>query len=128
MVLTAKMQRQRLPLQLASLWLALVVALLSSLMFGGMPRTTVVGSAFNPATTAVVLQPSRAWPYERVEAIRRDDEPPGGQGDAIALSPLPVASALPGSSLPLPSRPLIAAPALSSFPVLDGSPRGPPLP
>ncbi|HEY0622533.1 hypothetical protein [Sphingomonas sp.] len=123
MILTAKMRRQRLPL-----WLALVVALLSALMFGGMPRTTVVGSAFNPATTAVALQPSRARPYERVEAIRRDDEPPGGQGDAIAVAPLPVAFAPPRSSLPPPSTPLIAAPALSSAPVLDGSPRGPPLP
>ena len=62
MILTAKMRRQRLPLKFASIWLALVTALLSSLMFGGVPRTTALGSAFNPATTAVALQPSRAQP------------------------------------------------------------------
>jgi len=62
------------------------------------------------------------------ETVRRDDEPASGQGDAIALAPLPVVPPAPGYSLPPPSKPLTAAPALPSPPVLDGSPRGPPLP
>lgn len=127
MILTAKTRRQRLPLKLASIWLALVTALLSSLMFGGMPRTTALGSAFNPATTAVALQPGRAQPRIMVDLVRRDDEPPGGQGDAIAFAPLPAVPAASGYGLPSPPRPLTAAPALPSSPVLDGSPRGPPL-
>jgi hypothetical protein len=127
MILTAKTQRPRLPLKLASLWLALVTALLSSLMFGGVPRTTAYGSAFNPATTAVALQPSRAQPRIVAEIVRRDDEPASGQGGAIALAPLAVAPAAPKYALPSPPKPLTSAPARSSPPVLDGSPRGPPL-
>lgn len=124
---TTTMKRPQLPLKFASIWLALVTALLSSLMFAGVPRTTALGSAFNPATTAVALQPSRAQPRIVAEAIRRDDEPASGQGDAITLAPLPVAIATPEFGLPPPPSPLTAAPALRSSPVLDGSPRGPPL-
>lgn len=124
---TTTMKRPRLPLRFASIWLALVTALLSSLMFGGMPRTTALGSAFNPATTAVALQPSRAQPRIVAEAVRRDDEPASGQGDALAIAPLPVMPATPEYSLPPPPKPLTSAPALPSSPVLDGSPRGPPL-
>jgi hypothetical protein len=127
MILTAKMRRPRLPLKFATIWLALATALLSSLMFGGVPRTTAYGSAFNPATTTVALKPSRAQPFEQAPATRRDDEPASGQGDTIALGPLPVVPATPAYDLPSPPKPLTAAPALPLPPVLDGSPRGPPL-
>lgn len=127
MIPTAKTQRHGLPLKFASIWLALVTALLSSLMFGGVPRTTALGSAFNPATTAVALQPSRAQPRIVAENVRRDDEPASGQGDAIAAAPLPLVPPNPAYSLPPPPKPLTSAPALPSSPVLDGSPRGPPL-
>ena len=127
MILTAKTRRQRLPLNFASIWLALTTALLSSLMFGGMPRSTALGSAFNPATTAVALQPSRAQPRIVAEAIRRDDGPASGQGDALAAAPLPVVPAAPAFALISSPEPLTAAPPLPSSPVLDGSPRGPPL-
>lgn len=120
--------RRRLPLHLASLWLALVTALLSSLMFGGVPRTTALGSAFNPATTAVALQPGRAQPRILVEAIRRDDGPASGQGDAAAVAPSTFAPAASSPVLSLASRPLTAVPPPLSAPVVDGSPRGPPLP
>ncbi|HSX54043.1 MAG TPA: hypothetical protein VLG14_01980 [Sphingomonas sp.] len=122
------MKRLQLPLYIASLWLALATALLSSLMPGGLPRSTALGSAFNPATTAVALQPSRAQPRAAIESVRRDDEPPSGQGNTVAVAPLPAAPAAPAYGLPLSPEPLTAAPALPSFPVLDGSPRGPPLP
>ncbi len=121
------MQQPRLPLRFASVWLALITGLLSSLMFGGVPRTTAHGSAFNPATTAVALQPSRAQPRVLAEGVRRDDEPSSGQGDAIALAPLSVPPVAPEYGLSPPPKPLTWALALPSSPVLDGSPRGPPL-
>ncbi|RSY89601.1 hypothetical protein DAH66_02800 [Sphingomonas koreensis] len=124
---TMTMTRRRLPLHVASLWLALATALLSSLMPVGMPRTTTLGSAFNPATTAVALQPSRAQPRIVAEAVRPDDEPASGQGDALALAPLPIVPAALDYGFPVPTNPLTAAPALPSSPALDGSPRGPPL-
>ncbi len=119
-------RRQTPPLRAAPIWLALAGALLSSLMIGGLPRTTALGSAFNPATTAVALQPTRAQPRTSIETIRRDDGPASGQGDAIPAAMLPVQ---PGA------RPPAAAdapkPAAERFPIaprvgLDGSPRGPP--
>ena len=124
---TTTTMRLPLPLYIASLWLALATALLSSLMPVGMPRTTTLGSAFNPATTAVALQPSRAQPRIVAEAVRSDDEPASGQGDALALAPLPIVPAALDYGLPVPSNPLAAAPVLPLPPVLDGSPRGPPL-
>ncbi|WP_343518421.1 hypothetical protein [Sphingomonas sp.] len=123
---TAAIRQLRLPLHVASLWLALAVALLSSLMPGGPPRTIAVGSAFNPATTAVALQP-RAQPRVVIESPRRDDDPASGQGGAAQI--------LSRSILPAPRPDAIAAvpkPAAVASPVraravLDGSPRGPPL-
>ncbi|ODP36118.1 hypothetical protein [Sphingomonas turrisvirgatae] len=116
------------PLRLASVWLALVVALLSSLMSEGLPRTTAVGSAFNPATTAVALQPSRVQPRVRTEQVRRNDIPAGGQSAPIAsLHPiaLPVA---PPAPVDQPPKGDTAMPAGAQPRGLDGSPRGPPLP
>lgn len=128
MIRTAKMQRLQLPLYVASIWLALATALLSSLMPVGMPRTTALGSAFNPATTTVALKPSRAQPQVMVESVRRDDEPASGQGDLVAVAPLPVLPIAPQYALPIVPEPPASAASLSSPPVLDGSPRGPPLP
>lgn len=122
------MKRLRLPLHVASLWLALATALLSSLMIAGLPRTTAYGSAFNPATTSVALQPSRAQPRIVAETVRRDDGPSSGQGDAAAVAPLPAMPAVPPHVLSLAQRPLPSIPLPPSTPVLDGSPRGPPLP
>src|SRR5690606_13699904 len=78
------------PLRLVSVWLALAVALLSSLMSEGLPRSTAVGSAFNPATTAVALQPNRAQPRLLVDQLRRDDDRANGQGSEISLLSLTV--------------------------------------
>lgn len=124
---TTMMQRLQLPLYIASLWLALATALLSSLMPVGMPRTTALGSAFNPATTAVALQPSRAQPRVVLESGRLDDEPVSGAGTSVAVMPLPVVAPARELSLPPAPKPLTAAPALPLPPDLDGSPRGPPL-
>jgi hypothetical protein len=118
----------KLPLYVVTLWLALATALLSSLMPGGLPRTTVLGSAFNPATTAVALQPTRAQPRMLVESVRRDDDPVGGQGDTIRAAfpsvPLAVHPAV-AADAPKPSA---AAVPTGRQPAMDGSPRGPPLP
>ena len=124
---TTMMQRLQLPLYIASLWLALATALLSSLMPVGMPRTTALGSAFNPATTAVALQPSRAQPRVVLESGRLDDEPVSGAGTSVAVMPVPVVAPARELSLPPAPKPLTAAPALPLPPDLDGSPRGPPL-
>ncbi|WP_447724401.1 hypothetical protein [Sphingomonas koreensis] len=126
MIQTAKMTRLQLPLYIASLWLALATALLSSLMPAGLPRSTALGSAFNPATTAVALQPSRAQPRVVIENVRRDDEPASGQGDGTAIASLPAVPDLPVRTLPIVPEPPAIAASLSSPPVLDGSPRGPP--
>ena len=121
------MKRRQLPFHVASLWLALATAMLSSLMTVGLPRTTAYGSAFNPATTAVALQPSRAQPRVLVEAVRRDDGPASGQGDAAIIALRAAAPAAPSYALPVSYQPLAALPLPPPAPVLDGSPRGPPL-
>jgi hypothetical protein len=118
---------QQSPLRMASLWLALAVALLSSLMSGGLPRTTAVGSAFNPATTAVALQPSRAQPRMLADQLRGDDDPTGGQGAASfplpsTLQPAGQTAAAEGAHVPAGALRAPAQPA-----GLDGNPRGPPL-
>ena len=107
------------------MWVALAVALLSSLMSEGLPRTTAFGSAFNPATTAVALQPSRAQPRSVVEQSRRDDDPKGGQGAAIAAqfaTAQPAAHFLASAAFPKPAatRPIVPPAGL------NGNPRGPP--
>ena len=109
-----------------ALWLALLVALASSLLSGGMPRTTALGSAFNPATTAVVLKPIRPAPRVMAETVRRDDGPAAGASDIAILA----TSVQPRATVgPAPARVTAAPPALLLRPhaVLDGSPRGPPL-
>lgn len=124
---TATIAQLKLPLYVASLWLALATALLSSLMPAGLPRTTVLGSAFNPATTAVALQPTRAQPRILVEDVRRDDDPASGQGDAIQPSILSVQPAVRPVAAADAPKPAAAPLPITSRAVLDGSPRGPPL-
>lgn len=123
---TATIQRISKPLRFASLCVALAVALLSSVLSGGLPRTTVHGSAFNPATTAVALQPSRAQPRIVAENVRRDDDP-GGQGGAVAAAPPPLVPSVSAVAIPH----ILQRPAPEHLPapydILDGSPRGPPL-
>lgn len=57
------------------LWAALAIALLSSVMTGGLPRSTSHGSAFNPATTAVALKPTRIALRDSPNVVRLDDVP-----------------------------------------------------
>lgn len=114
------------PVRDAALWLALLVALTSSLLSNGLPRTTALGSAFNPATTSVVLKPIRPAPRVTAEAPRRDDGPAAGTRDALivarAFEPAPQPLAIPA-----PATALASALPLRPHSVLDGSPRGPPL-
>lgn len=115
------------PLRVASVWLALAVALLSSLMPGGLPRSTALGSAFNPATTAVALQPTRTPVRVLVEQIRRDDDPTSGQGGVISL---PLATVRPAERLASAAetpKPAARIGQIEPHAGLDGSPRGPPL-
>lgn len=114
------------PLRAASVWLALAVALLSSLLSSGLPRTTTLGSAFNPATTAVALQPSRPQPRMLADQLRRDDDPAGGQGATVSQLPAtvpPAVRSFGGARAPAPASALrpVAPPS-----GLNGSPRGPP--
>lgn len=113
------------PVRDAALWLALLVALASSLLSNGLPRTTALGSAFNPATTSVVLKPIRPAPRVTAEAPRRDDGPAAGTRDAaIAARAIePVSQSL---EIRAPAIAFAAALPLRPHPVLDGSPRGPP--
>ncbi|MEG3179799.1 hypothetical protein [Sphingomonas sp. LT1P40] len=131
MTLTTLSQRQtarlRLPVFVVALWLALATALLSSLIPGGLPRTTALGSAFHPSTTAVALQPTRAQPRVTDETMRRDDGPASGQGGGIAVTRTPPSVTVP--TIPQTDNALLApaAPILTFHAVVDGSPRAPPL-
>lgn len=118
--------RRDLSLRAAALWLALAVALLSSLMSGGLPQTTAYGSAFNPATTAVALQPGRVQPRVTVDPARRDDMPEDAADTLTAILPSavqPVGPFAPAATAP---KPASAIGATAPPPGLDGNPRGPP--
>lgn len=114
------------PVRAAALWIALLVALASSLLSSGPPRTIAHGSAFNPATTVVALKPIRPAPRIMADTVRRDDGPATGASDiaetslavAPVAAPLSIPAAHDAAPEPLPLRP---------HSVLDGSPRGPPL-
>ncbi|MCW4460285.1 hypothetical protein OK349_01080 [Sphingomonas sp. BT-65] len=123
----ATIAQLKLPLYVASLWLALATALLSSLIPAGLPRTTVLGSAFNPATTAVALQPTRAQPRILAENVRRDDNPASGQGGAIQILSIPALPAVRPDAIAAVPKPATVASPIVSHAVVDGSPRGPPL-
>lgn len=120
-------ERQTLPLRAVSLWLALAVALLSSLMTSGLPRTTALGSAFNPATTAVALQPTRTLPRILLDHVRHDDTPAGGHGAAISPHLPPVQPVVrPAMAADAPKLAAVVRP-IAQHAGLDGTPRGPPL-
>ncbi len=109
-----------------ALWVALLVALASSLLSSGLPRTIAYGSAFNPATTVVALKPIRPAPRIMVEAVRRDDGPAAGARDLAALVPA-FAPPEPTGAGRAPPRVVLISAFLRPHPILDGSPRGPPL-
>ncbi len=109
-----------------ALWIALLVALASSLLSGGIPRTTALGSAFNPATTSVALKPIRPAPRIMADAPRRDDGPAAGASDIAIVAPS-VAPTAPTAPTRLIASEHVPAPFLHPHAVLDGSPRGPPL-
>ncbi|MCR5871943.1 MULTISPECIES: hypothetical protein [unclassified Sphingomonas] len=108
-----------------ALWIALLVALASSLLSSGLPRTIAYGSAFNPATTSVALKPIRPASRIMAETPRRDDGPAAGASDlatpALATAPIP-----PIKTDRAPIVTVLATLSLHPHPVLDGSPRGPP--
>lgn len=109
-----------------ALWVALLVALASSLLSNGLPRTIAYGSAFNPATTVVALKPIRPPLRIMVETVRRDDGPAAGARDLAALAPAitpPASIQTDRANL----RVALTSTPLRPHPVLDGSPRGPPL-
>ena len=109
-----------------ALWIALFVALASSLLSSGLPRTIAYGSAFNPATTVVALKPIRPAPRILAEPTRRDDGPATGASDRAT----PALVSAPAPSVDTDRAPVGAAraiPPLRPHPVLNGSPRGPPL-
>ncbi|MFL9842693.1 hypothetical protein ABS767_17110 [Sphingomonas sp. ST-64] len=109
----------------AALWLALLVALASSLLSGGMPRTTALGSAFNPATTSVVLKPIRPAPRVTAEVVRRDDGPAAGSDTTAAMGLAPARTeAVRPAHMRVAAR--ASTPSLHPHAVLPGTPRGPP--
>lgn len=106
-------------------WLALVTTLLSSVLPGGLPRTTAVGSAFDPSTTAVALRPNIVHPKVVLETGRPDDDRASGQGIAIART-APVALLM--TSLgPMRVSTQLRDAGATSYAIFDGTPRGPPL-
>jgi len=115
------------PVRAAALWIALLVALASSLLSGGPPRTMAYGSAFNPATMVEALRPLRPTPRLLTAVVRPDPEPVAGAGDAAAA----IAEFLPvvpiGHAPDTRPAPVVAQAIGASHSPLAGSPRGPPL-
>ncbi len=109
-----------------ALWIALLVALASSLLNSGLPRTIAYGSAFNPATTSVALKPIRPAPRIMAETPRRDDGPAAGASDIAIIAPA-IARTAPTAPIRIIAAAHVPASSLHPHPVLDGSPRGPPL-
>jgi hypothetical protein len=113
-------------LRAAALWLALLVALASSLLSSGPPRTVAFGSAFNPATTVEALRPLRPAPRIVAPDVRPDPDPVAGTGNAtLSGTATPLIVAAPDSIDTRPSA-VASAPVSPSHPSRVGSPRGPP--
>jgi hypothetical protein len=66
---------QRLPV-IAALWTLIAVALLSALAPLGPPLSRVAGSAFNPATSDVVIKARAPLAPQAVQAARPDGDGP----------------------------------------------------
>jgi hypothetical protein len=114
-------------LRAAALWIALLVALASSLLSSGLPRTMAFGSAFNPATTVDALRPLRASPRIVAPDVRPDPDPVVGAGSATLSSP--EAALISPAVDAIDARPsgVVAAPIRPSHPPRVGSPRAPPV-
>ncbi|MEG3152736.1 hypothetical protein U1769_22845 [Sphingomonas sp. ZT3P38] len=116
---------------LAVVWAALLTALLSALLPVGLPHSTAVGSAFNPATTSVALKVGTHRPLITAETLTNGDDEAGSD----IVVPLPATSFLPApdvaglppriSAAPLPPD-RSATPSLSGRIVSAAYPRGPP--
>jgi len=78
------------PLFLATLWMAICVALLCALAPLGPPSSKLMGSAFNPATTAVVLKARSPAGPQVNRVIRPDGEGLKSLPYAVPLSVLPI--------------------------------------
>lgn len=81
---------QRLPV-VAALWTLIVVVLLSALAPLGPPLSRIAGSAFNPATTDVVIKARAPLAPQAVQAARPDSDGPSAFHlllIALAASPL----------------------------------------
>lgn len=76
---------------LMALWIAIVVALVSALAPLGPPSSRVTGSAFNPATTSVVIKAARPF-RSLVKAAIPDDrhKPPVHAAPMVCLLTLAV--------------------------------------
>lgn len=117
---------------LAVVWAALLTALLSALLPVGLPHSTTVGSAFNPATTSVALKARADRRLIAVDSSASGDNHggPGGVtlGTADPILPAPDIAGLDaraaGAALPYAAR---KAPALPGRIVSAAYPRGPPL-
>jgi len=117
---------------LAVVWAALLTALLSALLPVGLPHSTTVGSAFNPATTSVALKAGTHRPLITSESVASGDEESGSGVFApltsTPLLPHDIAGLQPRTATaPLP--PDVSAASLLPGRVLSAAyPRGPPLP
>ncbi|WP_066660007.1 MULTISPECIES: hypothetical protein [unclassified Sphingomonas] len=115
------------PLRAAALWIALLVALASSLLSSGPPRTVAVGSAFNPATTVDALRPLRPAPRIVAPEVRPDPDAVVGAGDATFPSIAPALIVPAPDAVDARPSGIVAASISPSHPPRVGSPRAPPL-
>ncbi|EQA96631.1 hypothetical protein [Sphingobium baderi] len=76
------------PLFLATLWMAIWVALLCALAPLGPPASKLTGSAFNPATTAVLLKARSPAAPEASRMVRPEREGPAPS--SLPAPPLPI--------------------------------------
>ncbi|MBA4762197.1 hypothetical protein [Sphingomonas sp.] len=113
-------------LRAAALWIALLVALASSLLSSGPPRTMAFGSAFNPATTVEALRPLRPAPRVVASDVRPDPDPVAGAGNATFHSAAPALIAPAPHGIDARPSGIAAASISPSHPPRVGSPRGPP--
>ncbi len=103
------------PLFFATLWMAICVALLCALAPLGPPSSKLTGSAFNPATTGVVLK-ARSPAAPLVARMVRPD----GEGAAPPVLPAPflapLTAAAPVLHLRVPRAPLLIPNGISPPP------------
>ncbi len=84
---------------IATLWMAICVALLCAVMPMGLPSSKATGSAFSPATTSVVLK-SRS--IVTPEIVKRAPLPGSGKAAPVIAAYLLLALALSGASRRIP--------------------------